>query len=235
MVAVRGSQPARRDVARSRGAKRPTSGTSLCPREVKCQRSTRLRRNESSRNSQPGDFHCSRTRENWPNPRFGRNVNRWPLTDVSVLTHGETDGRRWLSTPRKVGILRPQSRFVARIQVYAGLRPGESRFRNLVEMRTLLGQVRLPTTGRPQLQVVLNPNQHHLFLQLRQTGQFLGNADPPLYVDLHPLGLGVEQACETADLLFGRRRFTQSFSQSSEREKVPVSSIGSPHVPTRPH
>ena len=72
---------------------------------------------------------------------------------------------------------------------------------HLIEMRTMVVQIGVPTLGIPDLSVVLNSNQNH-FLFHFQAGQFsksFGDTDAPLRVDFHLLLSQFSSACKTID------------------------------------
>lgn len=81
-----------------------TSGTSLCPSEVECPRTTCRQRRRRYPHLAAGSHRGPHTHGNSPAVR-GRDVSRWPMTDVPASMHGErTDDARmapgvWSSVP----------------------------------------------------------------------------------------------------------------------------------------
>lgn len=57
-------------------------------------------------------------------------------------------------------------------------------FRNLVVMRLLVREIRLPALGRPEFQMILNPQQHDILVELGQLRQLRGDANPSLRINL---------------------------------------------------
>ena len=84
-------------------------------------------------------------------------------------------------------------------------------------MGLLLGQVRLPSLRRPDLNVILDAEQHNLLLQCRQLNQLDRNANPPLCVQFDLLGRRKKQPRERANVLLGWRRPPQTFGQLAKR------------------